>query len=806
MYPNLWKYLQKQAAYYSNKPFASFHKDELSFDDLLAGVKGLAMFLSTSDKSVIGIDLVNPLQGITAVFATLVSGKAFWVTNSQLIDNTEPAVLEEVFILNESQYTQGISPQFGDFQFKHTIAEEAPFCWTTSSGGMATVKITEHSYYSIMEDTARQVKAHQIGPEDRIDVISSLSFSASLSSVFPALFSGASLHIYDNAALAVTGIYEFWKSRKITMTTLIPTIFRPLLNYDYDFSSLDIRFICLGGEPVYISDIALFQKKFPRQSKLQVAIASSEARNIAEYISETDTPLPKKEIPYSPVPEKALSIVTTKGKSSSHGQIAITSRVIGSRYIQGPDSFSESESGQRTFISDDEGRIDSNGKLILGNASRTRLKLKGEFIDLDQLEQNILKEDTIIDCHADLSGRGSVLRLFIHSRLKKPAVRQLLTGLLKTSGFQLYVFDQKLPKTHSGKLDIEATRRLIKFEDNSEYSDKHLNFYEQWRKVFPSETEFDGKHFFKDLGGDSLSAAVLSALLNKVFHLDIEPNAVYMNPHYEELFDYLESTRPYLLKNIGGFNPQHPNILFFPSMYVGYENYLPIVDLLEKNYNSFLIQYSPGSAKHYESPGDMAKKCAQLLENSSTNFSCFIGHSFAGYLAYSTAAHIRDSVGVVMLDTHTYQPCGRRRKRVSNWLRGTQLLYQSIRKPKQLSFIMRRRIQMTKGRHSSKTAERNQEQESGYRASYNDFFAAFERGGERPAQANFPLGIIKASNSSNIRYRLEYNYKWSAYNSNIRLNETLPGEHKDFLFGQQNIEAIARLADAFVNDCLQQTR
>ncbi|MCE7991363.1 MAG: AMP-binding protein [Roseivirga sp.] len=803
MYPNLWRYLQKQAAYYSNKPFATFGKEELSFDELLSRVKRLSIFLGTSHKCVIGIDLAHPLQGIPAIFATLVSGKAFWSTNSQLIDQTEPAVLEDVFLLNESQYTEGVSHLSGDFEVREEMPAEAPFCWTTSSGGLAATKITEHSYYSILEDTIRQVEAHEIGSEDNIDVISSLSFSASLSSIFPALLSGASLHIYNNASLAITGIYEFWKYKRITMTTLIPTMFRPLLNYQYDFSRLDIRFICLGGEPVYVRDIALFQKKFPRHSKLQVAIASSEARSIAEYISETDTPLPKKEIPYSPIPEKELSIVDTGGQPLSYGRIAITSKVMGTRYIQGPDSFSESENGDRIFISDDEGQIDANGKLILGNASRARLKLKGEFVDLDQLEQTILREDNIFDCRADLSGRGSVLRLFIHSVLKKNQVRRLLTDLLQTQSFQLYVFNEKLPKTHSGKPDIEGVRKLIQRDRNAEYSDKDLNYYEQWHRVFPAETEFDGKHFFKDLGGDSISAAVLSTLLNKAFDVEIEPNAIYMNPRYGELFDYLENTRPYLLKNIGGFNSQNPNILFFPSMYVGYEHYLPIVDLLEENYNSFLIQYTPGSGKRYESPDSIAKKCSQLLKNSSIGFSCFIGHSFAGYLAYSTASQANSNVGVVMLDTHTYQASNKRRKKVSNWLRATQLLYQHIRKPKQLGHIMRRRFQMTKSRHSSKTADRNQAPESRHRAGYDNFFNAFELSGERPSQADFPLGIIKASNSSNIRYRLEYDYKWHVYNNNIKLNQTLPGEHKDFLYDKDNIGAIANLVDRFMKQHCQ---
>lgn len=807
MYPNLWKYLQQQANCYSNKPFATYGEQRLTFDTLTEQVKQLSVFLSkTTDQSVVGIKVIDPLQSISAILATLVTGKAFWPTSDQLIEKTKAEVLKKVFVLDEASFLKGISFKPDSFDLQQEINPETPFCWTTSSGSLATPKITEHSYLSLMEDTLRQVKAHNIGPDDRIDIISSLSFSASLSSLFPALFAGASLHVYDNKSLAITGIYEFWKSERITMTTVIPTIFRPLLNYEYDLSKLEIRFICIGGEPVYPNDIALFQQKFPKQAKLQVAVASSEARSIAEYITDTQTPVPEASVPYASVAQKRLTIVDNNGQplpTGETGRIAITSKVIGTRYIQGPDAFSKTENGERSFISDDLGSIDEHGRLILDNTERRRLKLKGEFVDLDHLEQLIRKEEGIEDCSLLLSDKGTVFNIIIQSSLKKHAVRKQLNKILGTQSFHLYVLTQELPKTHSGKLDLALLKTLLRSDSNLEYSDKDLAYYEQWRQVFPSESDFEGRHFFEDLGGDSISAVALATRLSKVLEVEIEPNAIYLHPYYEELFNYLKNASPYHLKKLGDHNKSKPNILFFPSLSGVHRHYLPVIDLLSKDYNAFLIQHPPGSGKRYESPDSMAQKCASLIDESPYSFSCFVGHSFSGYLAYYTAHHSRQAVGVILLDSHTYKSYGRGRKRLANVLRGTQVLYQHARSPEKLKQMVKRRAMLTKSKPTRQRDQGKKHQESQMLASYNDFFSAFLKAEKELPQTDCPLGIFRATNASNIRYRLEYDFGWERYNSNIQFRKTLSGEHEFLLRSEENVRAVAAQLDHFIKyQCL----
>lgn len=769
----------------------------------MAEVEALSMFLKTAtDKPVIGIKLADPLQSITTIFASLVAGKAFWTTNDQIIEKTESVVLENVFIMEEALYSQGISSVVDAFDFEEEIPADRPFCWTTSSGSLATPKITEHSYYSLMEDTLRQIKVHQIGSEDRIDIISSLSFSASLSSIFPALFSGASLHIYDNSSIAITGIYKFWKDERITMTTLIPTVFRSLLKYEYDFKSLDIRFICIGGEPVLISDIALFQEKFPSYSILQVSVASSEARGIAEYITGTEEPVPAHEIPYAPVAEKKISIVDKQGVPLPDGEtglIAITSKVIGARYIQGPSNFAISGTGEQRFISDDSGTL-SEGKLRLTPRTQRRLKHKGGFIDLDQVEHTTLKMEGIRECHVDLSQSDTTLRIFIYTLLHKPFVRQSLNSTLKTSSFHLYIVKQTLPRTHSGKIDMPLLQQLVKPDCNAEYSKEDLEYYEHWHHIFPSETAFEGKHFFTDLGGDSIAATQLATQLSKAFDVEFDPSVIYLHPYYEELSNYIKNARPFSFKKIGDYKSGRPNILLFPTLQGLHEYYLPIVDQIKDRYNFFLILYPKRLDRQYESPANIAKKCAALLNESNYHFSCFMGYSFSGYLAYWTAHYYNKQSGVILLDSHTYKRQTKAENLLVNLLRGFQVAWQHSRKPSEIKRLVERNLLRYSGKRNAKTDKK----EYAMRIEHHSFFDAFLNDTHQLPQTNFPLGIVKARNEGNIRYRIEYDFKWNRYNSNIKFNRVLKGNHTQFTSIQENIEIISNQTDDFTQShCLK---
>ena len=94
------------------------------------------------------------------------------------------------------------------------------FCLFMTSGSTGQPKQVIHSHQSIVSDTDRQIRDNQIGPQDRIDLLFSLEFSASLACIFPALLTGATLVIHDLKKAGVLSLPTFWRQQQITFSTL----------------------------------------------------------------------------------------------------------------------------------------------------------------------------------------------------------------------------------------------------------------------------------------------------------------------------------------------------------------------------------------------------------------------------------------------------------------------------------------------------------------------------------------------------------------------------------------------------------
>ena len=554
-YPNLWNILLKHAKHYLFKPIITYGDEQLNYTDFCEKIEKTAACIQTStQKKIVGINLSNPFESAITIIASLVAGKAFWVVNSTILDLLDDSLINVVYLINDKSYQKGLSEN-NSIHIQETIPSSSTFCWTTSSGSAAKPKISEHSYYSLMEDTYRQIKVNAITPDDRIDVLSSLSFSASLSSIFPAILSGASLHL-KKPGKDISEILSFWKDEKITMTTLIPSLYRSILKLSDNLKSLPLRFVCLGGEKVLTTDFKQFKEKFGEKVLFQAALASSETRLIGEFRGNHKTPLPdNSELPYEPIEGKVIKILNDENlelASDQKGLIAIESKIIGSRYVTSDQSFHSLSNGNRLFISDDYGYLDEKGKLHLIETASRKTKYKGEFVDLDMIQNDILEHEQIMECYAKLDYSNTELHIYSYSTLCNEDLRAAIKNKLGALAFRSHNIEEEFPKLYSGKIDYYSLEKMIIAKEEN-YTTQNKNeqlLHGVWKEIFPSETQFNNKNFFTDLGGDSLSAVEFSIEASAAFRQNIEPNTIYLYPDFNKLLDYVSNIQPFEIKLI----------------------------------------------------------------------------------------------------------------------------------------------------------------------------------------------------------------------------------------------------------------
>lgn len=801
-YPNLWQVLLKKSVAYKDKGIVYYGNDSLSYSRLMGEVRNFSNFLENeTSQNVVGINVSDPINGIIVMISALVAGKAFWFTNNELLNTLDAEVFDSVFHVNDKIYNEGIAKGIKKnvrTRLSKVFSNHHPFCWTTSSGSMSVPKITEHSYQSIIEDTYRQIRSHSITEDDRIDLLSTTSFSASLASIFPVIFSGASLHIKPVNS-NVPDIYDFWLKEKITMTTLVPTVFRSICSLSKDFKKLSLRFVCLGGERVVKSDLILAQDNFNPNVKFQVALASSECRSIADFIYYPTQPLPESDsIPYSIIEDKHVYIVDDNNKRvapNNEGKLIVESKIIGTKYINTSGSFELLDDGNYRFVSDDSGKIDQDGFLYVSSKYQRKIKIKGQYVDLDFVENQVSRLNGIDDCFATKYDEFEDVFLFVVSKFNKEKIQKLIADNLGFKGLHIDILRNELPKTSSGKLHAELLKKRI-------ITDKRLtdndNYYSTWKQIFPSENNFENKHFFDDLGGDSIQALMLINELSLLYKTEIQPNLIYRFPVYNDLSKNLLTTRPLDLLKLNSCPKPLGNILIF-SWVNGRNIFGPLIESWKDKYCFYVIIYPIKQNSNYLTSKEIGQNCAAFLQNHNAEFCCFIGHSYAGLLTYYTAFYLDYKFGVALFDTPTYQ---KRKLLVGPQSRLFGKLKRSVKvlvSPTRIKLFLLKVLKNATLK-PNETDIKTKTKESLTFDPYSDFFNNVTSKSQVIPNTKFPMGLFVAQVQSSFGIKIAPDFKWNKYNTNVIFKKKLPGNHMSIL-DERNIKVICTK----LNDLMRST-
>ncbi len=698
-----------------------------------------------------------------------------------------------MFLLNSENF-QTISKKNESLKIIDEIEYNTPFCWATSSGSISLPKITEQTYRSIMEDTYRQIRAHAINANDKIDVLSSLGFSASLSSIFPALFSGASLHIKEESK-NIGGIYDFWLENEITMTTMIPSMFRNFVKLPFDFKKTNLRFICLAGEPVQINDFKIFQKTFNSHVKLQAALASSETRAIAEFIGEVNQVYDFESIKYNPVEGKEILILDAEGNrvpAGEKGTIAVQSAIIGSKYVNHSGGFQSIPNDAILFVSNDVGSMDADGVLTMYRNNNRVIKHKGLFLDLDLLESSLLGISEIEECHISENETQQAINAFIYSTEDRVLIRDKASNVLQNITYNFYFLECPFPKLYSGKINFKELYTFSFFKDEEVIVDKNEEkLYNIWKEMFPSESNFRGKHFFNDLGGDSMRALLLVVRLEEIYNSKFDPGIVYKFPVYEDLLERLETKSSYVVKKLT-HKEGLKDILIFSNVAGNYDSYNGLIDELKEQFNISIFQYTFSENNNYLTAIEIARRNAAFIKSEGKKYNAFIGFSFSGLLAYQTASFMQNYVeSVFLIDTPTYKKHPVVIKKLLKLERNLVMAKEYLVDKDRRGYIKDRFKQKILVKNQLIKESKQSAEQSVKKNYFSNFFKSIAEQNHEIRKTHFSLGIFEASIKDAFRFDIAPNYDWHKYNSNICFLKELPGNHLGMLEDQKNVKKIA---------------
>ncbi len=347
-----------------------------------------------------------------------------------------------------------------------------------TSGSTGRPKGVMRTHQQLCRTAAVHTDAMQSTENDRIAHFASISTGQGMSFLWWILLNGATVCPFPVKTRGVTGLADWIVACELTVYASSASIFRTLVKTLDDgvvFSNL--RLVWLGSEGVAAADFKAFQKHFPSTSVLVHGYSSSENSIIAWSRWTQNDVVPDGLLPVGHFARDLdVLLIGDDGQQVAKGEIGEI--VVKNRFVVGywrdpkltAERFSADLDGKGTRLvrTGDLGRINDDGFLELRGRKDDRVKIRGNRIELSEIDRALEKFPGI-----EQAAAVAVTRQFQEPMLVAFVVRaadaswtaaQLRLTLRETLPIHMMpsriVFLDSLPYNRGNKVDREALRQL----------------------------------------------------------------------------------------------------------------------------------------------------------------------------------------------------------------------------------------------------------------------------------------------------------------------------------------------------------
>ena len=435
---------------------------------------------------------------------------------------------------------------------------ESPCFLLYTSGSTGQPKGVVYSHRDFLHLVKNTTNSLHIAPEDRISLLASPGSIAAQEDIFRALLNGAALFPFYVRGEGLMRLWQWLLEEEITVYHSVPTLFRhfaDMLTGSENFPKL--RLIQLGGEAVYQKDVELYRKHFSDNCLLVAGLGATEVANIAHYFFDKNTPLEGALAPagYAAADREVL-LLDDAGQPievGAVGEIAVKSSFLSRGYWRRPDltaaafHIDAEDPAAAVYRTGDLGRMTEDGCLIHLGRKDFMVKLHGRRVEVVEIETALLQIPEIADAaviaHQDDGDKRLVACVVPRSsaELSVGQLRhQLRAGLPDYMIPSEFVIVDAMPLTATGKIDRAALLSRVRSKidlthavvQSREPLDKML--IDIWEELLGFRPSGDNDSFF-DLGGDSLSAILLLAEIEKRTGLRLPSESFLQAPTIKEL-------------------------------------------------------------------------------------------------------------------------------------------------------------------------------------------------------------------------------------------------------------------------------
>lgn len=570
-------------------------------------------------------------------------------------------------------------------QDKSSIAAErhgqSAACVVMTSGSTGAPKLVVFEDQHITFESWRQNLDVGLCPEDNMDLLFSFHFSASLACIFPALLTGASLHLLDLAKEGWTVLPEWWQRNRITMANLSTATFRKLISVDQPIVVPSMKMLGVGSEAMNKEDVEGFLEHFPESCELQQSYASTEARTVSHWLLKKhgwnhQNPIP---VGYA-VTGKQIEILNSEGslvQAGEIGEIIVESKFIPDSYWD-PKQHSWQEHLLRTPASQsriptgDIGYFSPSGSLVLTGRKDFQIKIRGQKVS-PQWVENLLKASHNIPNQVTVAahqkhGYIGVLGPEVSEEEKLQihiAMLSLPAHMRPAKWLQFYEW----PTNQNGKFDRKAIMSMpglqtsllpeANVQDKTTLSSSISTVVGLIEDVLGLENISPLGDFFDELGGDSLNAVEVWGSVLEAFSISAPFELMHRLRTAEAMGNWIdEETSQSAFVQLSNGKKDIPPIICLSPIGTAFNCYKPLVSCWD-GAQPLVGLLTPFGTELIDLSVLARESCNTLEARFPEGRMSLCGFSYAGVLVVEIGKMLLARgrhVDIILIDTPTYRP------------------------------------------------------------------------------------------------------------------------------------------------------
>jgi len=515
--------------------------------------------------------------------------------------------------------------------------------------------------------------------QDRLTLVSTYCFDASVMDIYGALLNGATLHPIDIKEEGFEGLRQRVAAERITIYHSTPTVYRHFVTDLIGKSSPHVRLVVLGGEQVTRSDVNAYKNHFSDDCLMINGLGPTESTVSLQYFINKKTRVTGNNVPVGfPVADTDVMLLDERGEVSAlSGEIAIRSNHVALGYWRNETAttaaFKTYGDGPRLYRTGDVGRRLPDGSLLFTGRKDSQVKVRGFRIELNEIEIVIAQHRAVRECVVVAKGSDAEEKRLLAYVVTKKAkadeaslrafVRSKLPDYMVPASF---VFIEALPMTASGKINrlalpepviAEKTKRRIPLPSHAAVE---TVLAAMWADLLGREAVGVNENFF-ELGGHSLLAVLLFAQIVKYFGKRLPLATLFQAPTVAQLAAIIEEQDTPRWSTLVPIQTSGNKPPFF-CVHAKGGNVLEFYELArhlgpdQPFYGLQSLGLDKGSQPHTRI-SEMAAHYLEEIRRVQPHGPYFIGgRSLGGTIAYEMACQLRDAgeeVGfLALLDTY----------------------------------------------------------------------------------------------------------------------------------------------------------